>query len=122
MENFFHMTDCHVEKFLHMRNVKKIYHMTNELCGEMSRNLSCREMWRYLSFGVMLPQCGIHMTDFSTRAMKNVENICYFSTLAMTNVEKICHVEKFLHIRDVEKICQVEKFSSVMKKLREKHS
>ena len=76
------MTDCHVEKFPHMRNVKKMYHiekvlhMTNveqnvlrgemcyvEKCGEMS---SKPVMWR----------------NFSTRAMQNVENIW--------------HVEKFL--------------------------
>ena len=53
-EEIFHMTDCHVEKFLHMRNVKKIYHIEkvlhminveqNVLCGEMWRNLSCGEM------------------------------------------------------------------------------
>ena len=45
------MTDCHVEKFLHMRNVKKIYHIEKALhmileqnvC--MRRNLSCGEMF-----------------------------------------------------------------------------
>ena len=49
------MTDCHVEKFLHKRNLKKIYHIEkvlhminveqNVLCGEMWRNLSCGEIF-----------------------------------------------------------------------------
>ena len=55
---FFHMTDCHVEKFLHMRNVKKIYHIEKALhminleqmcypekCGEIC-HVEKSVMWR----------------------------------------------------------------------------
>ena len=64
------MTDFHVEKFFHMRNMKKIYyiervlHMTNVeknvVCGEMWRNLSCGEMFphdRFLHMSVITLVC-----------------------------------------------------------------
>ena len=36
------MTDCHVEKFLHMRNVKKIYHIEKVLhMINVEQNLLC---------------------------------------------------------------------------------
>ena len=42
------MTDCHVEKLIHMRNVKKIYHIENDLhMINVEQNVVCGEMWRY---------------------------------------------------------------------------
>ena len=46
VEKFFHMTDCHEEKFLHLRNVKKIYHIEIILhMINVEQNVLCGEMW-----------------------------------------------------------------------------
>ena len=40
------MTDCHLEKFLHMRNVKKIYHIGKVLhMINVEQTVLCGEMW-----------------------------------------------------------------------------
>ena len=53
------MTDCHVEKFLHMRNVKKIYHIKKVLpMTNLEQNVLCGEICH-------VEKC-FHMTDFST--------------------------------------------------------
>ena len=73
------MTDCHVEKYLHMRNVKKIYHiekalhMINSEQNEfMRRNVEKSVMWT--------PQCGemfpqdrlLHMNKITFFVAKSV--------------------------------------------------
>ena len=51
---FFNMTDCHVEKFLHMRNVKKICHIEKYLCVmNVEQNVLYEEMWRNLSYPII---------------------------------------------------------------------
>ena len=50
VEKFFHVTDCHVENFLHMRNVKKIYHIEKVLhMIDVEQNVLCGKMWRNVS-------------------------------------------------------------------------
>ena len=55
MEKFVYMTDCHVKKFLHRRNVNKIYHIEkvlhminveqNVLCGEICHVEKCIKLF-----------------------------------------------------------------------------
>ena len=57
VEKFFNMTDFHVEKFIHMRNVKKIYHIEKVLhMTNLEQNVVCGGMWRNLSCGEMFPR------------------------------------------------------------------
>ena len=104
-EEIFHMTDCHVEKFLHMRNVKKIYHIEkvlhminveqNVLCGEMLRNLSCKEMCYVEKCAVML------RNDISLlQTMLFCCKICFVSIYAVLSQNLVC--------RDLRAFC-VEK-------------
>ena len=54
VEKFVHITDWHVEKFLHMRNVNKIYHVEKVLhMINVEQNVLFVEMWRILSCGEM---------------------------------------------------------------------
>ena len=101
VEKFFHMTDGNVEKFLHMRNVKKIYRIDKILrVINVEQNVFCGEMWRNLSSEEIF-----HMTDVSTWVLRNMEQVCYvdrfhhmtdFSTGAIKNEKLICFVAKSL--------------------------
>ena len=67
VEKFFHVTDCNVENFLHMRNVKKICHIEKALhMINLEQNVLCGEMWRNLSCGLHSVEKCFHKTDFST--------------------------------------------------------
>ena len=121
LENFFHMTDCHVEKFLHKRNLKKIYHIEkvlhminveqNVLCGEMWRNLSCGEMFAHDRF--------LHMRNEKCQA--NV--LCAKSVLSQFTLfcREICFVTIYALFvwRKIEpKIVLVEKKRQISGMLR----
>ena len=55
-EKKFHVTYCHVEKFLQMKNVKKIYHIERVLhMINVEQNVLCGEMWRNRSCGDIFP-------------------------------------------------------------------
>ena len=72
MENFFDMTDCHVEKCISMRNVKKVYHIEKVLhMKNVEQNVECGEMWRNLSFGEMFPPGRfLHMSVITLDCLK----------------------------------------------------
>ena len=86
------MTDCHVEKFLHMRNVKKIYHIEKALhMINLEQNVLCGEMWRNLSCGEMFPHDRLlHMNKLTFFCCK----ICFVAIYAvLSQFTRFC-VEK----------------------------
>ena len=63
MDKFFRMTDCRVENFLHMRNLKKIYHIEKVLhMINVEQNVLCGEMFRHDRFLHMSNEkCGANL-------------------------------------------------------------
>ena len=108
VEKIFQMTDCHVEKFLHKRNLKKIYHIEKVLhMINVEQNVLCGEMWRNVSCGEMFPHDGLlHMNRLTFFCCK----ICFVAIYAVLLQNLFCHNLCALVWRKVEpKIVSVGK-------------
>ena len=102
------MTDCHVEKFLHMRNVKKIYHIEKALhMINLEQNVLCGEMWGNLSCGEVFPHDRLlHMNKLTFFCCK----ICFVAIYAVLSRNLFCRDLRAFVWRKIEpKIVPVEK-------------